>query len=229
MTREYRFDRGEDYQLKPAFLPLAAPAAEAAAALMAGAAAGASTSENNLKGLNEKEKELALRIACPAYGMYKMVKEDAQPLAPDEKRVQMGLIQIPMKVDPMTATPPSDWGTAFEARQEDIQKAPPADFSEKDIQNYVDIGKAPHKETDRQKAGRGLDKHGPRAESEFPCPKGNAEEVNRQGIQEMEKILRDPDVREVPNKYGGKDVVLPNGKGFRTNGDGTFRGFLEPN
>jgi hypothetical protein len=71
-----------------------------------------------------------------------------------------------------------------------------------------------------------------RADSQFPCPKGNTDAVNRQGIEEMEKILRDPDVREIPNRHGGKDVVLPNGKGFSTNSDGTnwnlnYRGLVK--
>jgi len=40
-----------------------------------------------------------------------------------------------------------------------------------------------------------------------PAPKGNAEEVNRQGREELEKILRHPKFKELPNQKGGKDYT----------------------
>ena len=44
----------------------------------------------------------------------------------------------------------------------------------------------------------------------------------------LKKILRHPDVKVQPNQKGGKDYVLPDGKGARFKANGEFETFLEP-
>jgi len=55
-----------------------------------------------------------------------------------------------------------------------------------------------------------------------------AEEVNCHGQQELEKILRHPDLMVQTNRKGGKDYFLPGGKGVRFSQSGGFETFLEP-
>jgi hypothetical protein len=78
------------------------------------------------------------------------------------------------------------------------------------------------------RVGRALEKHGGRQGSMFPKATGNVAEKNMQGQQILEDILRNPDTRPSPNKFGGQDYFDPTGRGARFNQDGSFRGFLEP-
>jgi len=119
-------------------------------------------------------------------------------------------------------------GKALEARREDVEKAVPADLTEDQVQGLLFEGDKPYRNTDRSEAGRAKEKHASRPGSAYPPSKGNAEAVNRQGQEELERILRHPNVKEQPNSKGGKDYVLPDGKGARYKDSGEFETFLEP-
>lgn len=109
-------DRGEGYVTQQVFAPVLLPAAEAAAS--AAAAGLLSNNTNQPEGISSSESEMQLRMLFPAYGIYKAAMEDARPLAPDEKLVQMGLIQVPVKVDPMSANSSNSREVSSEAKPE---------------------------------------------------------------------------------------------------------------
>jgi filamentous hemagglutinin len=78
-------------------------------------------------------------------------------------------------------------------------------------------------------AGRALQKHGSRPGSAFPQATGNPSQMNEQGQGVLEEILNSPGatVKE-GNRFGGIDVVAPDGRGARFDANGGLRGFLEP-
>ena len=78
------------------------------------------------------------------------------------------------------------------------------------------------------KSGRALQKHGSRPGSAFPPAKGNAEGKNKQGQGVLEGITNDPESTKEGNRFGGTDVIAPDGKGASYDDKGKFRGFLEP-
>jgi len=78
------------------------------------------------------------------------------------------------------------------------------------------------------KAGRALQKHGGRSNSAFPKPTGNPTNINKQGQKALDGILSDPSAKFTPNRHGGFDVRLPDGKGASFYQNGSLRGFLEP-
>ncbi|WP_350305032.1 two-partner secretion domain-containing protein [Photorhabdus viridis] len=78
-------------------------------------------------------------------------------------------------------------------------------------------------------AGRALQKHGSREGSAFPVAKGNPEKVNQQGQKILEEIIKTPGAKvQQGNRFGGFDIVAPDGRGARFDPQGNFRGFLEP-
>ncbi|WP_329959166.1 hypothetical protein, partial [Photorhabdus laumondii] len=78
-------------------------------------------------------------------------------------------------------------------------------------------------------AGRALQKHGSREGSAFPAAKGNPEQVNQQGQKILEEIIKTPRAKvQQGNRFGGFDIVAPDGRGARFDPQGNFRGFLEP-
>jgi hypothetical protein len=54
--------------------------------------------------------------------------------------------------------------------------------------------------------------------------------MNQAGQRVLDGIIRNPSshVRGGVNRFGGKDVIAPDGRGARFDAGGTFRGFLEP-
>ncbi|WP_188093383.1 hypothetical protein [Photorhabdus heterorhabditis] len=77
--------------------------------------------------------------------------------------------------------------------------------------------------------GRALQKHGSREGSAFPAAKGNPEQVNQQGQKILEEIIKTPRAKvQQGNRFGGFDIVAPDGRGARLDPQGNFRGFLEP-
>jgi filamentous hemagglutinin len=78
-------------------------------------------------------------------------------------------------------------------------------------------------------AGRALQKHGSRPDSAFPSAKGNPSQMNDQGQEVLDGILKSPGATvKDNNRFGGIDVIAPDGRGARFDADGRFRGFLEP-
>jgi hypothetical protein len=79
------------------------------------------------------------------------------------------------------------------------------------------------------KAGRNGQKHGSRPGSVFPTPTGDAESKNKQGQEVLEDIVNDPDsTTKKGNRFGGVNVIAPDGKGAAFDSEGKFQGFLEP-
>ncbi|EOI1370609.1 hemagglutinin repeat-containing protein [Serratia marcescens] len=78
-------------------------------------------------------------------------------------------------------------------------------------------------------AGRALQKHGSREGSAFPVAKGTPAQMNEQGQKILDGIVKTPGatVKE-GNRFGGFDVIAPDGRGARFDPQGNFRGFLEP-
>ena len=78
-------------------------------------------------------------------------------------------------------------------------------------------------------ADRALQKHGSREGSVYPVAKGTPAQINKQGQKILDGIIKAPgaSVKE-GNRFGGFDVVAPDGKGARFDPQGNFRGFLEP-
>lgn len=78
-------------------------------------------------------------------------------------------------------------------------------------------------------AGRALQKHGSREGSAFPVAKGTPAQMNEQGQKILDSIVKTPGatVKE-GNRFGGFDVIAPDGRGARFDPQGNFRGFLEP-
>lgn len=78
-------------------------------------------------------------------------------------------------------------------------------------------------------AGRALQKHGSREGSAFPAVKGNPSQINEQGQQVLDGIIKSTDTSlKEGNRFGGFDVFSSDGRGTRFDQDGNFRGFLEP-
>jgi filamentous hemagglutinin len=78
-------------------------------------------------------------------------------------------------------------------------------------------------------AGRALQKHGSREGSAYPAAKGTPAQINEQGQKILDGIIKAPgaSVKE-GNRFGGFDVIAPDGRGARFDPQGNFRGFLEP-
>ncbi|MFP1928793.1 VENN motif pre-toxin domain-containing protein [Lonsdalea quercina] len=78
-------------------------------------------------------------------------------------------------------------------------------------------------------AGRALQKHGSRDGSAYPSAKGTPAQINEQGQKILDGIINAPNasVKE-GNRFGGFDVIAPDGRGARFDPQGNFRGFLEP-
>lgn len=78
-------------------------------------------------------------------------------------------------------------------------------------------------------AGRALQKHGSRDGSAYPSAKGTPAQINEQGQKILDGIINAPNasVKE-GNRFGGFDVIVPDGRGARFDPQGNFRGFLEP-
>ncbi|WP_223811685.1 MULTISPECIES: VENN motif pre-toxin domain-containing protein [unclassified Pantoea] len=78
-------------------------------------------------------------------------------------------------------------------------------------------------------AGRALQKHGSREGSVYPTAKGTPAQINEQGQKILDGIVKAPgaSVKE-GNRFGGFDVIAPDGRGERFDPQGNFRGFLEP-
>jgi len=78
-------------------------------------------------------------------------------------------------------------------------------------------------------AGRALQKHGSREGSVYPAAKGTPAQINEQGQKILDSIVKAPgaSVKE-GNRFGGFDVIAPDGRGARFDPQGNFRGFLEP-
>lgn len=78
-------------------------------------------------------------------------------------------------------------------------------------------------------AGRALQKHGSREGSAFPIAKGTPAQMNEQGQKILDGIVKAPGATvKDGNRFGGFDVVAPDGRGARLDPQGNFRGFLEP-
>jgi len=78
-------------------------------------------------------------------------------------------------------------------------------------------------------AGRALQKHGSREGSAFPIAKGTPAQMNEQGQKILDGIVKAPGATvKDGNRFGGFDVVAPDGRGARFDPQGNFRGFLEP-
>ena len=78
-------------------------------------------------------------------------------------------------------------------------------------------------------AGRALQKHGSRGGSVYPVAKGTPAQINEQGQKVLDGIVKAPgaSVKE-GNRFGGFDIISPDGRGARFDPQGNFRGFLEP-
>ena len=78
-------------------------------------------------------------------------------------------------------------------------------------------------------AGRALQKHGSRDGSAYPAARGTPTQINEQGQKILDGIVKTPgaSVKE-GNRFGGFDVIAPDGRGARFDPQGNFRGFLEP-
>ncbi len=78
------------------------------------------------------------------------------------------------------------------------------------------------------KAGNALNKHGNRADSLFPKPKGNAAAVNAQGQKILSDIMQSNNqtIRK-SNKYGSDVFDNNTGRGARFDANGNFIGFIE--
>lgn len=79
------------------------------------------------------------------------------------------------------------------------------------------------------RAGRALDKHGGRTGSAFPKPTGNPACKNMQGQFQLDDILTHPQSKSSINRFGGKDIFSPDGRGVRFDQENNFMGFLQPN
>lgn len=78
-------------------------------------------------------------------------------------------------------------------------------------------------------AGRALQKHGSREGSAFPMARGTPTQMNKQGQKILDSIIRPAGITvKEGNRFGGFDIMSPDGKGSRFDPDGNFRGFLEP-
>ncbi|MCY1688158.1 hypothetical protein [Yersinia enterocolitica] len=74
-----------------------------------------------------------------------------------------------------------------------------------------------------------MQKHGSREGSAFPIAKGTPTQMNEQGQKILDGIVKAPGATvKDGNRFGGFDVVAPDGRGARFDPQGNFRGFLEP-
>jgi len=79
------------------------------------------------------------------------------------------------------------------------------------------------------RAGRALQKHGNRPATAFPRARGNPPRINQSGQDVLDDILTSPgSTTRSGNRFGGDDIIAPDGRGARFDADGVFRGFLEP-
>ena len=79
------------------------------------------------------------------------------------------------------------------------------------------------------RAGRALQKHGNRSGTAFPRTQGNPSQINQSGQEVLDDILTSPgSITRSGNRFGGDDIIAPDGRGARFDADGVFRGFLEP-
>ncbi|MDB2614432.1 hypothetical protein N9Y92_04685 [Chlamydiales bacterium] len=78
------------------------------------------------------------------------------------------------------------------------------------------------------RAGRALDKHGNRPGSVFPKATGGPASKNMQGQFYLDDILTSPKTTSISNRFGGKDIYAPNGRGVRYDKDFDFKGFSQP-
>ncbi len=101
-----------------------------------------------------------------------------------------------------------------------------------DFDKLLEAGKA-HDRGGLTKAGRGLAKHGGREGSHFPKPKGNPSNINKQGQELLEKILKHPNKNirtRVRERYGEIiEIKVKKLGGVHYTKDGEFIGFLQPN
>jgi hypothetical protein len=61
----------------------------------------------------------------------------------------------------------------------------------------------------------------------FPEVSGTPEQINRKGQKILEEIISHPQAEFYPNRFGGKDIFEPLGKGARYDKEGNFLGFLQ--
>jgi RHS repeat-associated protein len=77
------------------------------------------------------------------------------------------------------------------------------------------------------KAGRALDKHGGRPDSVFPKATGSPTSKSVQGQYHLDDILTHQST-SYPNRFGGQDIFLRDGRGARFDAENNFVGFLQP-
>jgi len=252
LTKECRFDRGEDYTVEPVFLPLVVPAGEAAAAAAAAAGAGARMDlDKRPRAIIQKESEEQLKVLFPAYGLAKSALDTAQLPKGDVEYAQTNpTLRIPVPVDSIKPlgnvapeSPKNTWATTFSDGISYVKSSVEGLFygsegtqlfetreAEKDgapAPPIRDSGKK-HDRGGLSRAGRAQQKHGDRQGGILPKPTGTIEEVNQQGQKTLEDILDHPEAQHVSNRRGGTDVKIPNGPGARFDADGNFDTFLEP-
>jgi hypothetical protein len=95
------------------------------------------------------------------------------------------------------------------------------------LDKLSNAGKTPDR-AGLSKAGRALDKHGGRPGSAFPKAKGTPADKNAQGQFELDDILTSPNTSQYPNRLGGQDIFISNGRGARFDNNENFIGFLQP-
>ncbi len=61
----------------------------------------------------------------------------------------------------------------------------------------------------------------------FPAPLIDVNEANRLGEEALEQILADPKAQVYPNRFNGKDIYEPSGRGARFDSESNFLGFLQ--
>jgi hypothetical protein len=78
-----------------------------------------------------------------------------------------------------------------------------------------------------EKAKRKLFKKINAQSSLFPSLPTIPDGINQLGQELLANILNHPKVHSYPNRYGGKDIFEPSGKGARYDKEGHFLGFLQ--
>lgn len=63
--------------------------------------------------------------------------------------------------------------------------------------------------------------------SSFCEAPANVEQINQQGQRILEEILAHPQAKVYSNRFGGKDIFEPSGRGARYDDEGNFMGFLQ--
>ncbi|WP_414530958.1 hypothetical protein, partial [Nodularia chucula] len=99
-----------------------------------------------------------------------------------------------------------------------------------DLNELVNAANEPLGKGGLTKGGRALDKHasGQRGSSPFPALTGNNANKNLIAQQQVDEILYHPDVVFVGiGNKGAVEARIPDGRGIRFNGDGSFSGFLD--